>query len=278
MPFLSPSERMELPEEKPFFKGSDFDSFSEGVLKKSFQEKHQPGVLTSDSLIRIPALEWKRLEDGLVQRAELIEWMYQDLYRDGGKMMQNKVFPSRVLYANTSYLRAACWEKRLNAHEPMLLSFDVICSQPGDWTIWDQRLQSPNGLGFILAHRNATLKGLTGESASPQICSLAPFFQSFESLMNVTDEGGLGALFVPGSRAPHYHEQMFLAQSLGLCLVDHSRLKFRDGCIGFDSLAGWQKVKRMLRFLTDDYCDPVELFSESLFGVPGLLEASRNGK
>ena len=218
---------MELPEEKPFFKRPDFDSFSEGVFKRSFQEKHRAGVLISDSLIRIPALEWKRLEDGLVQRAELIEWMYQDLYRGGGKMMQNKVFPSRVLYANTSYLRAACWEKRLNAHEPMLLSFDVICSRPGDWKIWDQRLQSPNGLGRILALRNATLKGLTGESASPQTCSLAPFFQSLESLINVTDEDGLGALFVPGSRAPHYHEQMFLAQSLGLCLVDHSRLEIQ---------------------------------------------------
>ena len=269
---------MELPEEKPFFKRPDFDSFSEGVFKRSAQEKHRAGVLISDSSIRIPAPEWKRLEDGLVQRAELIEWMYQDLYRGGGKMMQNKVFPSRVLYANTSYLRAACWEKRLNSHEPMLLSFDVICSRPGDWKIWDQRLQSPNGLGRILALRNTTLKGLTGESASPQTCSLAPFFQSLESLINVTDEDGLGALFVPGSRAPHYHEQMFLAQSLGLCLVDHSRLKFRDGCIGFDSLAGWRKVRRMLRFLTDDYCDPVELFSESLIGVPGLLEASRNGK
>ena len=131
MPFLSPSERMKLPEEKSFFKNTDYDSVSEGVFKRSFQEKHQVGVLTSDSLIRIPALEWKRLEDGLVQRAELIEWMYQDLYRGGGKMMQNKVFPSRVLYANTSYLRAACWEKRLNAHESMLLSFDVICSQSG---------------------------------------------------------------------------------------------------------------------------------------------------
>ena len=272
MPFLSLSERMELPEGKPFYKGPKFDLISEGALKK-----HQAGILTSDSPIRIPALEWNRLEDGLVQRAELIEWMYQDLYRGGGKMMQNKVFPSRVLYANTSYLRAACWEKRQIAHEPMLLSFDVICSKPGDWKIWNQRLQSPNGLGRILAHRHATLKGLTGEAASPQICSLTPFFQSLESLMNVTDEDGLGALLVPGFRAPHYHEQMFLAQSLCLCLVDHSRLKLKDGCIGFDSLAGWRKVRRMLRFLTDDYCDPVELFSESLIGVPGLLQASRNG-
>lgn len=278
MPFLSPSERMELPEEKSFFKSTDFDSVSEGVFKKSFQEKHQDGVLTSDSSVRIPALEWKRLEDGLVQRAELIEWMYQDLYRGGGKMMQNKVFPSRVLYANTSYLRAACWEKRPNAKESMLLSFDVIFSQSCEWKIWDQRFQSPSGLGCILAHRNAVLKRLTGESASPQICSLTPFFQSLGSFINAKDEDGLGALFVPGSRAPYYHEQMFLARSLGLCLVDHSRLKFRDGCIGFDSLAGWRKVRRMLRFLNDDYCDPLELFSQSLIGVPGLLEASRNGK
>ena len=140
MPFLSPSDRMELPEGKPFYKGPKFDLISEGVLKRSFLKKHQAGVLTSDSPIRIPALEWNRLEDGLVQRAELIEWMYQDLYRGGGKMMQNKVFPSRVLYANTSYLRAACWEKRQIAHEPMLLSFDVICSKPGDWKIWNLSL------------------------------------------------------------------------------------------------------------------------------------------
>ena len=79
---------------------------------------------------------------------------------------------------------------------------------------------------------------------------------------------------------PHnatYFEQAFLAQYLGYPLVEGADLAVRDGRVFLKTLGGLHPVDVILRRLNDDYCDPLELRPESLLGVPGLVQATRDG-
>ena len=84
-------------------------------------------------------------------------------------------------------------------------------------------------------------------------------------------------LLTAGPHNATYFEQAFLAQYLGYPLVEGGDLTVRDGRVFLKTLGGLHPVDVILRRLRDDYCDPLELRADSLLGVPGLLQAARDG-
>jgi len=85
-------------------------------------------------------------------------------------------------------------------------------------------------------------------------------------------------LLTPGPYNETYFEHAYLARYLGFPLVEGHDLTVRDGCVWLKSLEGLQRVHVILRRQDDDFCDPLEMRSDSALGIPGLVQAARNGK
>ncbi len=101
-----------------------------------------------------------------------------------------------------------------------------------------------------------------------------------ETLAGLAPQGISNPRIVLLTAGPHnatYFEQAFLAQYLGYPLVEGGDLTVRDGRVFLKTLGGLHPVDVILRRLRDDYCDPLELRPDSLLGVPGLLQAARDG-
>src|SRR5262249_29048577 len=84
-------------------------------------------------------------------------------------------------------------------------------------------------------------------------------------------------LLTPGPHNETYFEHAYLARYLGLALVEGNDLTVREGCVWLKTLSGLKRVHGIVRRQDDDYCDPLELRSDSALGIPGLVDAVRRG-
>ena len=158
---------------------------------------------------------------------------------------------------------------------------DLARSPDGRWWVIDDRTQSPSGAGYALENRIIISRAFPQLFRDMKVEHLAKFFAALrDSLAHWAPEDRTSpftVLLTPGPHNETYFEHTYLARYLGLPLVEGGDLTVREGCVWLKTLSGLKRVHAMLRRLDDDYCDPLELRSDSALGIPGLADAVRRG-
>ena len=143
------------------------------------------------------------------------------------------------------------------------------------------RTDAPLGLGYALENRIVTSRMLSNAIRSFNIERLAPFFKSMQdslrALAPAHRDNPRIVLLSHGPSGPNYFEDAYLARYLGYTLVEGGDLAVRDDHVFLKTLAGLLPVDVILRRLSDEFCDPLELRGQAGLGVPGLLQATRLG-
>ena len=151
----------------------------------------------------------------------------------------------------------------------------------GRFRVLCDRTQSPSGAGYTLENRIVLTSVLPGVFRQCNVHRLAPYFialrQTLRSLAPANRENPRVVLLTPGPYNETYFEHAYLARYLGYTLVQGNDLTVRDGIVYLKTLSGLQRVDVILRRVDDDFCDPLELYQDSFLGVPGLVEAVREG-
>ncbi len=151
----------------------------------------------------------------------------------------------------------------------------------GGWRVLADRTQVPSGAGYALENRIVVSRMLPHIYHNCQVQRLAPFFMALRdtlrSLALHHRENPRIVLLSPGPRSPTYFEDAYLARYLGYTLVAGDDLAVRDYRVFLKTLGGLLPVDVILRRVYDEDCDPLELRGDSLLGVPGLVQAARNG-
>ena len=159
---------------------------------------------------------------------------------------------------------------------------DLARAPNGEWWVVGDRTQAPSGAGYALENRQIISRAFPELFRELGIQPLEGFFSSLQSaLQNLAPAAGgtpLSVLLTPGRFNETYFEHVYLARQLGVPLVEGQDLTVRDATVYMKTLSGLQRVHTILRRMDDDYCDPLELRSDSALGVPGLLEAARAGR
>lgn len=223
--------------------------------------------------------EFAKLADGLDQRARLLDALLADLYGER-RVLREGVVPPEVLLAHPGLLRAAAGLSPPGRHLHFYAA-DLVRTPAGELQVLADRTQAPAGLGYALENRIVLGRVLPEAFRECHAQRLALFFRTLrETLTALAPRGRENpriVLLTAGPLNATYFEQAFLAQYLGYPLVEGGDLTVRDGHVYLKTLGGLQQIDVILRRLHDDYCDPLELRPESLLGVPGLVQAARNG-
>jgi uncharacterized circularly permuted ATP-grasp superfamily protein/uncharacterized alpha-E superfamily protein len=222
----------------------------------------------------IPANEWRFIEEGIVQRAELLNLILEDLYGEQ-KLVANGHFPSALLYANPAFLRPLVGVK-VPAHSYLhMLAVDLARSPDGRWWVLADRTQAPSGSGYALENRTIVSDVFPDLFRTSNVLRLAPFFRAQrEALISLAGiDNPRIVLLTPGPHNETYFEHSYIARYLGFTLVEGADLTVRDRCVYLKTVDGLEQVDVILRRVDDSFCDPLELRSESLLGVPGLVDA-----
>jgi uncharacterized circularly permuted ATP-grasp superfamily protein/uncharacterized alpha-E superfamily protein len=236
------------------------------------------------SLDLVPLLlqadEWRRIGDALTQRARLLDLLLADMYGPATCVAEG-LLPAELLYANPGFLRPCHGITPPRGQWIHLYGADLIRCSDGQLRVFCDRTQAPSGAGYSLENRIVLSRVLPNVFRQCNVLRLAPFFialrRTLASLAPANRENPRVVLLTPGPYNETYFEHVYLARYLGYALVQGNDLTVRDGLVYLKTLGGLQRIDVILRRVDDDYCDPLELYTRSFLGVPGLIEAVREG-
>ena len=218
--------------------------------------------------------EWHSIEAGIIQRAQLLNMLLEDLYGPQ-KLLKDGRVPAALLYANPAFLRPLAGV-RVPSHTYLhLLAVDLARSPDGQWWVLADRTQAPSGAGYALENRIIVSDVLSESFRSSNIQRLAPFFRAQrEALLAMAGcDSPLVVLLTPGPLNETYFEHSYLARYLGFTLVEGADLTVRERRVYLKTVGGLRQVQVILRRVDDSFCDPLELRGDSYLGVTGLVEA-----
>ncbi|WP_238120879.1 MULTISPECIES: circularly permuted type 2 ATP-grasp protein [unclassified Xanthobacter] len=234
------------------------------------------------SLSHIPLLleqrDWDVLSAGLIQRAELLETVLQDLYGPA-RLVSGGDLPAAAVAGSPEFLRPLVGVKPVGGRYLRLYAADVGRGPDGRWWVLADRTQAPSGSGYALENRLAMTRALPDVSRALHMQRVASFFQALRTSLKKLDRSGEGriGMLTPGPMNETYFEHALLARYLGFLLVEGEDLTVRGDAVHVRTVAGLKRIDVLLRRLDADFADPLELNSGSRLGVPGLVQALRQG-
>jgi uncharacterized circularly permuted ATP-grasp superfamily protein/uncharacterized alpha-E superfamily protein len=263
------------------FAAADRHLKDSGVFYRVYDESgsgERPWPLSHIPLL-IPGEDWRRIKEGVLQRAQLIETILDDCYGDR-RLVEDGLIPAAAIAGSPEYLRPLVGVRPVGGRHLSLYAVDLGRSPSGDWWVIRDRVQAPSGAGYALENRIALARALPNVYRAFDVARLAPFFETVrDSLTRYRRPEDAGVcLLTPGPLNETYFEHAYLARYLGFRLVEGQDLTVHDQQVYLRTIAGLRRVNVLLRRLDADFCDPLELNQRSQLGLPGLVQAVRQGK
>lgn len=224
--------------------------------------------------------EWNQIEAGLLERAELFNLILADIYGDQD-LIARGIIPPELIYSHKGFLRPCHGISLPGEHQLIIHSADMMRRSDGSMCLLADRTQAPSGAGYALENRTVMSRVLPSMFRDSHVHRLASFFRNLRhKLMTLAPHVALPRIVVltPGAYNETYFEHSYLANYMGLSLVQSSDLVVRNGHVWMKSLDGLSRVDVILRRVDDYFCDQVELKGDSQLGVPGLLQVARAGR
>ena len=229
----------------------------------------------------LPEAEWRAIASGLAQRAQLLDLILADLYGPQA-LIQEGLLPPYLVYNNPGFLRPLRNIVPVgNAPRLQFYAADLIRMPEGHWAVLADRTQAPAGVGYALHHRSILARtfpeGFRNAPVSRLQSSIDQWYAGLRTIGSALSADPRIVLLTPGPHNSAYLEHVLLAQELGITLAQGSDLTVRGNVVYLKTLDGLERVDVIYRRLDGEYCDPLELRSDSALGVAGLVGAMRAG-
>lgn len=228
----------------------------------------------------IGAREWAHIEQGVRQRARLLDAALADVYGPQ-LLLRDGLLPPSLIYGHPQYLRPMHGVRPVGGRWLRVVGLDLARGPDGHWWVVGHRSQAPSGLGYLLENRLIISQQFPEAFRELRVQRVAATFRAWmEGLLSASPAGSHArvALLTPGPHNETYFEHVFLARYLGVTLVEGADLTVRGQRLYLKTLHGLERVHVLLRRVDDEWLDPLELRSDSSLGVPGLLQAIRAGE
>jgi uncharacterized circularly permuted ATP-grasp superfamily protein len=229
----------------------------------------------------IPGGEWTVLAAGLRQRVQALNMFLHDVYHER-RILDYGLIPESLVLRNAAYrpqMVGLDMPNRIYAH---IAGIDIVRAGEGAYYVLEDNLRVPSGVSYMLENRKMMMR-LFPELFSTQ--SVAPVEhypdELLAALQSVAPDGAeepTVALLTPGAYNSAYFEHAFLAQQMGIELVEAPDLFVRDETVYMRTTRGPRRVHVIYRRIDDDYLDPTVFRADSMLGVPGLFSAVRAGR
>lgn len=222
--------------------------------------------------------EWKTVEIGLRQRAELLNLVLKDVYGER-TLIKNEIVPHEVIYGHRGFLRQCSGIEYPTRKFLSIYAADLARGTDGRLWVVNDRTEAPSGMGYALENRSTTSRILPEMYSKMNVTRLSGFFQELNQLLveasPTKKENPNIVILTPGSHNETYFEHAYLSSFLGYPLVQGNDLVVRDGFLWMKSLQGLKQIDVVLRRVDDAFSDPLELREDSHLGVAGLLDVVR---
>ena len=224
--------------------------------------------------------EWKIIESGLSQRAQLLNLTLEDIYGER-KLIKQGILPMELIFNHTGFLRPCSGIRQPGKHQLILYAADIAKSSEGKIWVVNDRTQAPSGSGYALENRTTMTRVIPELFEGLKVRHLSPYFNALRSGLNeIAPNQNMNpriVILTPGSKNETYFEHSYMSSFLGFTLVQGNDLIVKDNFVWLKTLGGLERVDVIKRRVDDIYCDPLELKADSQLGIPGILQCVRSG-
>ena len=229
----------------------------------------------------VSASEWKSLDKGLKQRIEALNQFLADIYGDQ-KIVKDGIIPAELIESASGFHKVCMGLKPPKGIWCHITGSDLVRDRDGNWLVLEDNLRCPSGVSYVLENRRVM------KSTFPQVFETVPIrpveeypCRLLDTLTNLVPDhitDPTVALLSPGICNSAYFEHSFLAQQMGVELVEGRDLVVVDDFLQMRTTKGLRRVDVLYRRIDDDFIDPTVFRSDSLLGIPGLMNVYRQGR
>ncbi len=228
----------------------------------------------------IPSAEWKAMQSGLRQRVKALNMFLHDVYHDQEILKAGKI-PAEQVLNNTQYrpvMQGVDVPGGVYAH---IAGVDIVRAGAGEFYVLEDNLRVPSGVSYMLEDRKMMMRLFPELFARHKVAPVQHYPDLLlEKLRAVAPKGVSNPTVVvltPGAYNSAYFEHTFLAQQMGVELVEGRDLFVKDEVVYMRTTQGPQRIDVIYRRIDDDFLDPLAFRADSALGVPGILKAYQAG-
>ncbi len=226
----------------------------------------------------VEAHEWQIIESGLKQRIEALNRFINDVYHDQ-EIIRAGVIPPEILAKAKSYRHQCQGLKPPNGIWCHITGTDLIRHSDGKIYVLEDNLRCPSGVSYVLQNRMVMKSSFPQAFKDSRVRPVDSYpSRLYDTLANLSpSQSPTIVVMTPGIYNSAYYEHAFLAQQMGVELVEGRDLVVKDGYVTMRTTDGFQRVDVIYRRIDDDFIDPKSFRADSMLGVPGLMEVYRRG-
>lgn len=266
---LEPEEiiRRQYAAERAFMSmGVTFNVYKEGAgIEKIFPFDIIPRIINCD--------EWKLIDRGLKQRIRALNLFIHDIYNDK-KIIKDKVVPEEIIESSPGYLKQCIGIKPPRNIWCHITGTDLIKHSDGQYYVLEDNLRVPSGVSYVLGNREIMKRTFPEVFETMGVRPVYDYPLRLLEMLQclIKKENLVVVVLTPGIYNSAYFEHSFLAQQMGVQLVEGKDLVVKGGYVYMRTTKGFEKVDVIYRRIDDEYIDPKAFREDSLLGVPGLFD------
>jgi uncharacterized circularly permuted ATP-grasp superfamily protein len=261
-----------------------------GITFAVYGEKDESGAGTErlipfDLIPRIiPAHEWARMERGLIQRVTALNRLIHDIYHKQD-ILKAGVIPADQILRNAQFrpeMAGVNVPREIYSH---IAGIDIVRAPDaqgnGEYYVLEDNLRVPSGVSYMLENRKMMMRLFPDLFAQNQVAPVAHYpdllLETLRSVAPATSGEPTVVVLTPGMYNSAYFEHAFLAQQMGIELVEGQDLFVKDGFVYMRTTQGPKRVDVIYRRVDDDFLDPSVFRPTSTLGCAGLMQAYKAG-
>jgi uncharacterized circularly permuted ATP-grasp superfamily protein len=228
----------------------------------------------------IPAEEWELIERGLVQRITALNLFLHDIYHTQN-ILRDGIIPKQIVW-EAAHFRPEFMHfdvpRNIYIH---ICGTDLIRDEKGAYLVLEDNARCPSGVSYVIENRQTMKRTFPSLLAQYRVRPVEDYSQELLNVLRYIAPGGKSeptvVLLTPGVYNSAYFEHSFLARSMGIEIVEGRDLVAQGGKVFMRTTMGLKPVDVIYRRINDDFLDPLVFRKDSGLGVPGLVEAYRDG-
>tara|TARA_R110002110_G_scaffold28060_9_gene101375 strand:- start:1555 stop:2982 length:1428 start_codon:yes stop_codon:yes gene_type:complete len=229
----------------------------------------------------IAAREWAKLSKGIEQRVRALNAFLHDIYHRQ-EIVRAGVLPVEMIARNDAFLQQMIGVDPPGGIYTHIVGVDLVRTGPDQFYVLEDNARTPSGVSYMLENRETMLHMFPELFAKNRIQRVSRYPQSLHSSLAASaprrcDQDPVVAVLTPGIHNSAYYEHSFLADQMGVELVEGHDLRVVDGRVAMRTTEGYRTIDVLYRRVDDDYLDPLNFRPDSQLGVPGIFDVYRAG-
>lgn len=230
----------------------------------------------------ISANEWRRLEAGIEQRVRALNAFMYDIYHRQEILRAGRI-PAELIINNDAFVPEMIGVEPPRGIYSHIIGIDIVRTGEDDFMVLEDNTRTPSGVSYMLENRETMMHLFPDLFSRNRVRPVETYpenlLKTLESVAPTNlDTDPVIAVLTPGLHNSAYFEHSFLADQMGVELVEGQDLVVIDGELRMKTTEGLKRVDVLYRRVDDDFLDPLVFRPDSMLGVPGIFDAYRAGR